>query len=592
MFRFWNSESRTTKEISSTTQTSPQATETNTWILKRPRQDDTEEVESSPCAKRTRHEVVGPSGLAPNSERCAPRSWENRDNIQVMRDHIEQILGTEILTKHNEKRLIDLELAKCQVALEQLRRCHLVPFPVSTARPDQRAQITNGIGPAIRHKSSERVAQWAPPFGVVDGPYSRHYAKWLLPHAAFDGSHADAQYAMESPGAMVSFPEGRSTRNSVGDATGTARGRLARGVNPDLQGTLNSRNEPKKKPGPCVIKRSDGQWVKLVCVNCNREDFSSTQGFINHCRIAHKNEFKSHEEAAVKCGQPIDAVETRGNASGDDVPSQSPQSAAVHPFARQDMTEQEAYVALRSRIAASMDLFRRGELPGFKHPSRPSRIQPKISTTSVTQASSEAPYLSRLLQARNFGGELDDLLKDVTTALPIDDVTQSEESDDETPISDAPIPRLPVVKRVPARSAQSPLPSSRPVSHKGFGGIDISLCEVQDAVQTPDEDGTDEPSLSPNTLISNNAPSLVSDDGEYDSDEGSSASIASDDSLDDESVSDVAEINLEDEHEPRDLRRVSTGISSAVRLRRDDPKHVPLVNPVANGPRERRRRAV
>merc|ERR1712093_532723 len=41
----------------------------------------------------------------------------------------------------------------------------------------------------------------------------------------------------------------------------------------------------KEKAGPCVLKRGDGQWVKLICIDCQRHDFSSTQGFINHCRI-------------------------------------------------------------------------------------------------------------------------------------------------------------------------------------------------------------------------------------------------------------------------------------------------------------------
>ncbi|KAJ3472092.1 hypothetical protein NLG97_g11294 [Lecanicillium saksenae] len=85
-----------------------------------------------------------------------------------------------------------------------------------------------------------------------------------------------------------------------------------------------------------------------------------------------------------------------------------------------------------------------------------------------------------------------------------------------------------------------------------------------------------EDNLSPSTLVSNNAPSLVSDDGEYDdSDEGSSVSEASD-HMEAGSVSDVAEIALDEEHEPRSLRRGS----GTVRLRKDDPKHVTFMGPV------------
>jgi ADA HAT complex component 1 len=605
MFRFWNTESRTSKESTTVTLTNPpdpiaHVTATRDVVaqpLKRSHHDGDHDAISAPPLKRLRQEEIGPSGLAPCNEQRAQCSYSTEDNVQTMRDHIEQILGTEILTKHQEKRLIDMELAKCQIALEQLRRCHLIPFPTHKSTPSQRVEITNGNGPAIRSKPDGSVPQWAPPFGVVDGPYARHYAQWLLPHSSFDGSDGNWQYVAEAAHAFSTSSEGRTTRNSVGDVAAVARGRSARGttdLGQNSQIPTMPRNEPKKKPGPCIIKRSDGQWVKLVCVTCNREDFSSTQGFINHCRIAHKNEFKSHEEAAVKCGQPIDKTESRGNVAGEDTPSQNVQSAVVHPFARQDISEQEAYIALRSRIAASMELLRQGKLPGVKDSSRLQKVQPRISTLSLSKsarAASEAPHLSRLLQLREFDGNFNALLEDVKTAVPIDDLSPGEESDDGTPVSDSPMPRLPVVKRVPARSGQSPMVSSRPISHKGLAGAaDDPPHEVQDATQTPDQDADmEESSLSPNTGISNNAPSLVSDDGEYDSDEGSSVSSQSITDMDDESVSDVAEISLDDEHDSRVLRRTSTGVSSAVRFRRDDPKHVSFVGPMAGGRNDKRR---
>ncbi|KAJ4143618.1 hypothetical protein NW765_000766 [Fusarium oxysporum] len=91
-------------------------------------------------------------------------------------------------------------------------------------------------------------------------------------------------------------------------------------------------------------------------------------------------------------------------------------------------------------------------------------------------------------------------------------------------------------------------------------------------------------------MVSNNAPSLVSDDGEYDdTDDGSSVSGTSD-HLETESVSDVEEITLDDDQDSRSLRRGSSGASGAVRLRKDDPKHVTLMTPVKSNARERRSR--
>lgn len=54
-------------------------------------------------------------------------------------------------------------------------------------------------------------------------------------------------------------------------------------------------------------------WTKILtflqrmeCRDCHRSNFSSAQGFINHCRIAHQREYSSHDAAAYDCGVIID----------------------------------------------------------------------------------------------------------------------------------------------------------------------------------------------------------------------------------------------------------------------------------------------
>jgi len=98
--------------------------------------------------------------------------------------------------------------------------------------------------------------------------------------------------------------------------------------------------------------------------------------------------------------------------------------------------------------------------------------------------------------------------------------------------------------------------------------------------------------LSPNTLVSNNAPSLVSDDGEYSEDDATSESDASDNDVEAESVSDVAEINIDEDHEPhRSLRHrgpTGTGAATGVRLKRDEAKHVTFVSPIKDAGTRRR----
>ena len=67
---------------------------------------------------------------------------------------------------------------------------------------------------------------------------------------------------------------------------------------------------PKDKSSPLILRRStDRQLVKLICNNCLRGNFSSIQGFLNHCRIAHKTDYKSHDAAAIDCGRPLDEHE-------------------------------------------------------------------------------------------------------------------------------------------------------------------------------------------------------------------------------------------------------------------------------------------
>ncbi|KAF5673299.1 ADA HAT complex component 1 [Fusarium heterosporum] len=630
MFRFWTSESRESDKTlqapqqiadlvkplhprllpNTTTIVSPGAQPPKRRRLSIDGHDESSDMNAPIKRMKIAQDAVG--DLSPAADAKAQESTAT-PNLENARDEIRHQFGLEILLKHDELRLINQELAKCQVALEQLRRCHLIPYPVNCPTPEQMLNVSAGKGPAIQSRPGESVPRWAPPFGVVDGPYARHYAKWLIPDPAFDGMQPEWQFTPEASRARASFAEGRTTRNSLTESGSTVKSRSGRGAGSQKLHSLSSGYpQPKDKAGPCILKRADGQTVKLVCLDCNRENFSSTQGFINHCRIAHKRDFKSHEEAAVQSGHPIEATE--GGASGEEtasapsvsVPtSASSTSTAVHPFARPDMTEQQAYVALRSRIEDSLKLYRQGKLPGVTHiPSlsdkaRHHGVEKAVSVNVV----SETPHLSRLLQSRKFDGNLSELVADAKTKVPMDDMTSGEESElAETPVhgdelKDPSVVRTPVVRRVPAKATQTPAAmdtSAHSASSKGRAPpttFKVSAhcgSHTTNFVLSDDDLDMEDADMSPNTMVSNNAPSLVSDDGDYDdTDDGSSVSGVSD-NLETESVSDVAEITLDDDQDPRSLRRESSGVSGAVRLRKDDSKHVTLMTPVKNNARERR----
>ncbi|KAH8887735.1 hypothetical protein GQ53DRAFT_618514, partial [Thozetella sp. PMI_491] len=532
-----------------------------------------------------------------------------RSDLDRAKEVIEHQFGLEILLKHDELRLINQELAKCQVALEQLRRCHLIPYPVTCPTPEQMLDISNGAGPALQSRAGHPVPPWAAPFGVVEGPYARHYAKWLIPDPKFDGMVPPA-HAFNARHLKNAAAEGRTTRNSSDLGTGK---RPVRGLaGQKLQALSSGYPQPKDKQSPCILKRSDGQTVKLICIDCHRWDFSSTQGFINHCRIAHRRDFKSHEEAAVHCGHPID-VDDAGSIVGDDQPppaatgvtgvaAASPTSGLVHPLARREpLTEQQAYSALQSRISESLAMYKAGRHPNVN--SIPAAKLPSSYTTF--SGSSEAPHLSSWLQKRNFRGNLGKHVRDAKTRLDEDDelLTPDEDGEDSDSVSTSlsqnmasGVARIPVVSSVPVHAVKSsPSEPSVRASVKSralppqfafanIPGLGSSVSDREE-VEAPMYDDM-EIDLSPNTVASNNAPSLVSDDGEYDdSDDGSSSETS--ESMDVEPESDVAEINIdEDEMAPAALRRRA---STSVQLKKAESKHVTFVTPhVPSNPKARR----
>ena len=591
---------------------------------------------TSPVAKRPRLENNGDNAAAqprapptipdPCSGHGPARIAPPAVNVSRVREVINNELGHEILLKHNELRLIEQELAKCQIALEQLRRCHLIPYPVNCPSPDQVVDIMEGKGPALQTQPGAPVPQWAPPFGVVDGPYARHYAKWLIPDPTFDGIQVD--FHVE---ARQKSSEGRTTRNSYSESFLPGK-RPARGLSGQKLQALSSGYPVKSdKAGPCsLVRQLDGIRVKLVCLDCNRENFSSTQGFINHCRIAHKRDYKSHEEAARKCGQPI-APEAGVSTPVEEKPASVtslasapapapapaptqvpapvaplpglPSSSAIghaHPFARPNLSEQETYVALQARIQDCIKMFEDGLHPySSTIPcSQPSRSRAVPSTPSGFLPSCQTPHLSNLLRNRSIAKDLDFAVQEAKKVEIDDSMSEdSEYSEVTTPVATkgSGIMRIPTLPRSPAPDFSS---SNLPSSSKGRGHLPFGATHplayptsvnVGRDVLMPDVEDS-EGDLSPNAMSSNNAPSLVSDDGEYEESEVPSDSEAGD-SITGNSVSDVAEITLEDDGEGRTLRhhRSSSGAGpETVRFRKDDVKHVTFVSPIKSEPKPAR----
>lgn len=594
-------------------------------------QDSKRRKASTPSESRT----PAPENISmPTAVEGADKQLEAAVDLDRVREGIESQLSLEILMKHNELRLINQELAKCQTALEQLRRCHLIPYPTAQGTSESMQQVSSGTGPAVAQDGN--VPQWAPAYGVTDGPYSRHYAKWLIPDPAFDGVQVDWQRGFDMSRAGKTVPEGRATRHSFAEGTTAAsKSRSQRGSSGQkLQALSSGYPQAKEKAGPCILKRaSDGQMVKLVCIDCNRENFSSTQGFINHCRIAHRRDFKSHDEAAQASGQPIEVDEV-GGIVGEEK-TQSIPNGLVHPLIRSAPTDKEAYSALLSHIKASLELYGQGKLPGVTSiptsanstPLKSKNLESASTPSANFVPSLTTPHLSELMRSRGFGGDLAQIVSDAKEQIDLDE-DSDDESEDTDGISSAShrpgtgieTPILPTMRPASSgRPASSKGVNARQVRHPGMSGISPRLSHSTPLINTAaaghrsmgstrlanveHHDHTDErhddvdadmlhgPSindLSPHTVASNNAPSLVSDDGEYD--EGDDAESAS--SEEEAEDSDVAEIDIEDDGVekvvPRTILRNRSGSGSdAMRLRKEE-KQVTFVSPVKESRRTRR----
>lgn len=471
---------------------------------------------------------------------------------------IESQFSLEILLKHRELRLVDQEIAKCQIALEQLRRCQIIPYPAMSSKLEDMQAVSGGSGPTF-----DNHVQYPPPWGVTDGPYTRHYQKWLIPDSAFDGSIAESPQAPRTGGKTV--PE-RTTRGSVAEKSNIGhKSRSQRGsASARLQALPHGYPEPKEEKGPMILKRStDGQWVKLVCIDCRRDNFNSAQGFINHCRIAHNRGFASHDAAAQACGEEIDynpavGVGVSGESTG--VTSTSGTSVGlVHPLVRSaQMTRQTPTTTTASRRRKSQPQSAAGHTPespsGFKantsatpvwqRPSHPSGLGTPL--LGPFTPSSQTPHLSALFAKTGWRGDLDEMVTeakvkpdaDADAHLLSEDEDQDQDMEDTSETTNDPqnLDARSVIRggRLPARAGMSPAPLERTPSSKGINNgvrkpeflsniIPLSSypssCTgtptLPQQQASPTEDVGPVLNLSPNTIESHPAPSLVSDDGDY-----------------------------------------------------------------------------
>lgn len=436
-------------------------------------------------------------------------------NLTSVQQAIEAQVNYEILLKHNELRLIEQELAKCQVSLEQLRRCSIIPFPGTEGLSED---VSLGVGPSLQAPSGYTEPQYAAPWGVTDGPYTRHYAKWLISDIKFDPM-SERALTQQAQG-YFGTGEGRTTRGSFADYGSASKGRMSRTSTGMLKiPPLGETPAPTPKVDPLLHKRStDGQWVRLYCAQCGHSNFSNTQGFLNHCRIKHSQVFKSHDQAAIACGIPVDINEA-GNPVTATEPAGSPTATPavtfpaptvpgiVHPLAAQP-----------TPLPQAKDVHR-----DF---SKSPHEEPKLATPASFSPSSSTPYMSALLEKRGFTGDLKGLVELARSKIDLDAMEASDDEHTDNTVASTPVVSgLPPLARLPASvpnaAPASKTPSARLGSKKGNTPLHARL-PFSFPSSVDFEDNHDMPGspvdLSPNTVDSN--PGLVSDHDDDDDEDG------------------------------------------------------------------------
>lgn len=387
-------------------------------------------------------------------------------NLTALQQAIENQINMQILMKHNELRLIEQETAKIQVALEQLRRCELKPFPGAQGAS---ASVSSGTGPAVQPRSGFTRPSHAAPYGVADGPYTRHYGKWLLADPQFDSEPIRAPSFAES----AAYAANRSTRNS-----GTARKSVGKTVPApaqfaDYPASIPNYPPPaparKEKSGPLILRRStDGKLVKLICNNCGRGDMNSIQGFLNHCRIAHKIDYKSHDAAATDCGHAMDEDElAKLPAEAQSIPVSKPTPRPTPARASVSATQHMTHHAVHPF-----------NVPGAKVPQstrqnnkkRKAMSTPKVISTAAKsqastpfKASSQAPRLSALFAKNNVGGDLEQAIANAKQKVDLSAEEDTSSPDISSPASPAaPLSGAPRTLNAPGAGL-----AARPPSRKG-----------------------------------------------------------------------------------------------------------------------------
>lgn len=183
--------------------------------------------------------------------------------IETLRNILTNQVDLEIRLKHKELKLSEEEIGKCEAQMLALRQFFEVPNELS-----------------FRNEPNDFTLKY---YDILNRSLSINFTKLQQKQFGHANTAVAQSFLETEPAEPAHSYRTRSTTSSLRPSIGGLSLRVA----------------------GCIYRRTDGIIVRLTCPDCQRSNFSSAQGFLNHNRIAHNKEFASQDDAALKCGEVL-----------------------------------------------------------------------------------------------------------------------------------------------------------------------------------------------------------------------------------------------------------------------------------------------
>jgi ADA HAT complex component 1 len=272
--------------------------------------------EPSPEARESTQDIIAPpeathletSNPPLNMTEQTPDSQDPRQELlkrlqKIPIEQLKEIITTqidlEIRLKHQELQLTETEVNKIESQMILLRKFFDIPNDVklSSEPSDFTIKYFDVLNKSLTLRYNEiKRQQENPDYGDISN-YSYGGALFKSDYLSPDQESVFAGYGNEFGASSGHTYRTRSTTSSLRPSSFSTAG----------QQSINTIKSNQPSVG-CLYRRTDGIIVRLTCPDCQRSNFSSAQGFLNHSRIAHAKEYTSQDAAALKCGEILTSV--------------------------------------------------------------------------------------------------------------------------------------------------------------------------------------------------------------------------------------------------------------------------------------------